>query len=73
MPRRIKCFRFPYEVVVGDPAHHAALQEGLKERGFVPLHVEGVASNAFLEHAARGDVNWFWTYDAEDWEAGGAG
>jgi peptidoglycan/xylan/chitin deacetylase (PgdA/CDA1 family) len=66
--RRVKCFRFPYEERVGTPEHHAALQAGLKERGFVALGAEGVASAAFLEHAARGDVSWFWTYDSEDWK-----
>lgn len=66
--RKIKCFRFPYEARIGTPEHHAALQAGLKARGFVPLRLDGVASKAFLEHSERGDASWFWTYDTEDWK-----
>ncbi len=66
--RTTKCFRFPYEAQIGTPEHHAALQAGLKARGFVPLRMDGVASRAFREHADRGDASWFWTYDTEDWK-----
>ena len=68
VPRKLKCFRFPYEAQIGTPEHHAALQAGLKERGFVQMNVEGVASKAFQAHLERGDVSWFWTYDTEDWK-----
>lgn len=68
VPRRIKCFRFPYEAKVGTPEHHAALQDGLRERGFVGLDPEGVESPAFQAQRATGDVSWFWTYDTEDWK-----
>jgi len=66
--RKIKCFRFPYEAKVGTPEHHADLQSGLRERGFVPLGMDGVVSQAFLDHASRGESSWYWTYDAEDWK-----
>jgi peptidoglycan-N-acetylglucosamine deacetylase len=68
VPRKIKCFRFPYEAKVGSPEHHAALQAGLRDRGFVPLEMEGVTSAAFLAQRAADDVSWFWTYDTEDWK-----
>lgn len=66
--RKVKCFRFPYEAKVGSPEHHAALQAGLRERGFVPLEIDGVASASFLAQRAANDVSWFWTYDTEDWK-----
>lgn len=68
VPRRIKCFRFPYEAKVGSPEHHAALQAGLRERGFVPLDMDGVTSASYLAQRAGNDVSWFWTYDTEDWK-----
>ncbi len=67
-PRRIKCFRFPYEAKLGSPEHHAALQAGLRQRGFVPLDVDGVVSASFLAQRATKDASWFWTYDTEDWK-----
>jgi len=66
--RRIKCFRFPYEAKVGTPEHHEALQAGLRERGFVPLDIDGVVNASFLAQRATKDVSWFWTYDTEDWK-----
>lgn len=66
--RRVKCFRFPYEAKIGTPEHHAALQKGLRERGFVPLRVQGAVNPDFLAQCASGDVSWFWTYDSEDWK-----
>lgn len=66
--RKIKCFRFPYEAKIGSPDHHAALQAGLRERGFVPLDIDGVASASFLAQRDTGDVSWFWTFDSEDWK-----
>lgn len=66
--RGLKCFRFPYEAKVGTPEHHAALQAGLRQRGFVPLDIEGVVSASFLAQRATEDVSWFWTYDSEDWK-----
>lgn len=67
-PRRIKCFRFPYEAKLGSPEHHAALQAGLRQRGFVPLDIDGVVSASFLAQRATKDASWFWTYDTEDWK-----
>lgn len=65
--RKIKLFRFPYEDRVGTPEHHAALQELLRERGFVLPTIQGVEDPRFLQHVAENDVSLFWTYDTEDW------
>lgn len=68
IPRELRCFRFPYEARIGTTEHHAALQAGLKARGFVQVKVDGVVSRAFLSHIESGDASWFWTYDTEDWK-----
>lgn len=68
VPRSIRCFRFPYETVIGTPQHHAALQDLLRRRGFQGPDLPAVRDAEFCARVANGDLSWSWTYDLEDWK-----
>lgn len=67
VPRRTRCFRFPYETTIGTPEHHQALQDLLRSRGFQAPDLPALTDAGFRERVERGDLSWSWTYDLEDW------
>lgn len=67
VPRRLRCFRFPYETTIGTPDHHEALQDLLRRRGFEAPNLPAIQDAGFRQRVARGDLSWSWTYDLEDW------
>lgn len=67
VPRKVRCFRFPYETTIGTPEHHQALQEILRSRGFQAPDLPAIQDAGFRERISRGDLSWSWTYDLQDW------
>lgn len=67
VPRRLNLFRFPYEDVIGPPAHFAALQTELSARGFVRPPFADVTYPFFHTPERNADLSVFWTYDTRDW------
>ncbi len=66
--RTYKVFRFPYGDKGGE--NKDALQETLKNKGFVKLGDKQIPYAWYEENGLHADVDTFWTYDFAEWMLG---